>query len=82
MSRTTRIRMNGNLLIALSCLFVGREITDDISFDGERLLRAGLIRPNMRKDLRDANLTDRGITFVQMMLDTPLPVQSWRDPRS
>ena len=82
MSRTTKIAMNGNMLIALANLFVGYEVPEALSFDGERLLRAGLIRPHLRKDYRDANLTDRGVAYLQMMLATPLPVQAWKDPRS
>ena len=27
-------------------------------------------------------LTDRGRTYLQMILDTPLPVQVWTDPRT
>lgn len=74
--------MNGNMLIALAFMYVGREVPEDLSFDGERFLRAGLIRPQLRKDYRDANLTDKGLVYVQMMMATPLPVQSWKDPRS
>lgn len=29
----------------------------------------------------DFELTERGKAFVKMLLDTPLPVQKWMDPR-
>ena len=45
-------------------------------------IRAGLIERSPEKiDDADWHLTDRGLAYIKLVLDTPFPVMQWVDPR-
>lgn len=80
----TRVPFNGNTMLVLFQLYTGLvqcPVAPSTAKTALNCLKLHGLAEKQSPVSKEWVLTPRGIAFVRMLLATPLPEQSWQDPR-
>ena len=78
--------LNGNKLLILAQIYIDGCVPPALTVQAKEpalddLLANQLVEPS-RDGIDGYDLTGRGVVFMNMLLNTPLPEQHWLDPRT